>query len=442
MSRPFFTPTARLIGGLAVTLAAVAGFSSYSLFQIAGLRDLQTATIDRNRKDSLQLLRIQNDLNSLGLSMRDMVNGEEGYPLEAWQTQFDRMHRDLSDALRLEQGYAGEDLSPERKRYFAASLTQFWTSAGQAFALASAGDERRARTLIRASLEPQQAAITSTVARLLVQNNETEQRAADRVQAIYRGVERNVYLFLAAALAAILATSLYLIHTNRRLFSRLETLSTQRSGLARRLITMQEEVLRSISRELHDEFGQLLTAMGAMLARAQKSGAAEGLQEDLREIRGVAQEALDKTRSLSLALHPSILDEGGLEQAIDWYVPIFEKQTGIRVRYEKTGRSPEIADRTAIHVYRVLQEALNNVAKHAGASEASVRVHFSKDRLRLEVEDRGSGMPGEGAARVRRGIGLVAMRERADLLRGKIGFERPPEGGTMVRLDVPLMESE
>jgi len=112
------------------------------------------------------------------------------------------------------------------------------------------------------------------------------------------------------------------------------------------------------------------------------------------------------------------------------------------VRYEKTGRSPKIADRTAIHVYRVLQEALNNVAKHAGASEASVRVHFSKDRLRLEVEDRGSGMPGESAARVRRGIGLVAMRERADLLRGQIGFERPAEGGTMVRLDVPLMEPE
>src|SRR5579863_3915867 len=129
MKRPFFTPTARLIGGLAVTLAAVAGFSSYALYQIAGLRDLQTATIDRNRKDSLQLLRIQNDLNSLGLAMRDMVNGEEGYPLEAWKAQFDRTQRDLSDALRLEQGYAGEDLSPERKRYFAGSLAQFWTSA-------------------------------------------------------------------------------------------------------------------------------------------------------------------------------------------------------------------------------------------------------------------------------------------------------------------------
>jgi len=310
MSGPFSTPTARLIGGLAVTLAAVTGFSWYALLQIAGLRDLQTATIERNRKDSLQLLRIQNNLNSLGLAMRDMVNGEEGYPLEAWKAQFDRMQADLADALRLEQRMASVDLSPERRSYFAGSLAQFWRSSDQVFALAAAGDDKRARALIRGSLEPQQAAITSTVARLLVQNNETEQRAAERIQDIYRRVERNVYLFLAAALAAILSTSLYLIHTNRRLFSRLETLSTQRSGLARRLITMQEEVLRSISRELHDEFGQLLTAMGAMLARAQKSGAAAGLQEDLREIRAVAQDALDKTRSLSLALHPSILDEG------------------------------------------------------------------------------------------------------------------------------------
>jgi hypothetical protein len=123
---------------------------------------------------------------------------------------------------------------------------QFWTSADQMFSLAAGGHEPQARNLIRTSLEPQLAGITSAVARLLVQNNETEERATARIQGIYSGVERNVYYFLGAALTAIAFTSLYLIRSNRRLFERLSYLSAQRSDLARKLIRMQEEVLRSI----------------------------------------------------------------------------------------------------------------------------------------------------------------------------------------------------
>lgn len=439
MARFLDTPTSRLVAGLALTLSAVAIFSWYSLRQIRSLRDLQTTAIDRNRKDSLQLLRIQKDLNSLGLAMRDMLNGDEPYPLQAWKSQFDRLRNDLDDALKTERLLAPADMSPERQRYFAGSLMQFWTSVSQVFELAAAGDEKRARALVRTSLEPQQAGITTGVARLLVENNEAEEQAAARVEEIYRRVERNIYLFLAAVLVVILFTSLYLIQSNRTLFARLETLSGQRSDLSRKLITMQEEVLRSISRELHDEFGQVLTAIGMMLARAEKQDIPPRFREDVHEIRVIAQDALDKTRGLSLALHPSILDEGGLEQAVDWYVPIFEKQTGIRVRYEKTGHCETIPDEIAIHVYRVLQESLNNVARHAKTQNAEVRLSFAPARLVLEVEDNGAGLPGPGnASGKRHGIGLIAMRERAALVHGKVDLLRPPNGGTLVRLDVPL----
>jgi signal transduction histidine kinase len=86
----------------------------------------------------------------------------------------------------------------------------------------------------------------------------------------------------------------------------------------------------------------------------------------------------------------------------------------------------------------VLQEALNNLAKHSKSSLAWVRLEFSPERLHLEVEDRGVGLPAERSAGLRRGIGMVAMRERAELLRGKIEFLHPAEGGTLVRLDIPL----
>jgi signal transduction histidine kinase len=433
-----FSPTTRLMTGLAVTLAVVGLFSWYALHQIAGLKDLQTQLVDRNRRDSLQLLRIQSNLHSLGLAMRDMVNGDEPYGIQAYRGQFNRIRADLQDALRLEKGFAPAERSPERQAFFADYLAQFWISVDRMFALAAAGQEAPARDLIRSSLEPQQAAIASNVARLLVQNNESEERAASRIERIYAGVERDVYYFLGAALIAIVITSLYLIRSNRRLFDRLALLSGQRSDLARQLIGMQEEVLRSISRELHDEFGQILTAIGAMLSRAAKHDAPPSFRESLQEVREIVQSTLEKTRSLYQSLHPAILDDGGLEQALAWYLPVFQKQTGIEVQYRKTGSSPVVADGIDIHVYRVVQEALNNMAKHSKSPRAWVRVDFSPDRLNLEIEDHGVGLVEEKHASGPRGIGMVAMRERAALLRGKIEFLKPAEGGTLVRLNVPL----
>jgi signal transduction histidine kinase len=241
----------------------------------------------------------------------------------------------------------------------------------------------------------------------------------------------------------IVLTSLYVIRSNRLVFERLNVLSEHRSELARKLITLQEETLHSISRERHDEFGQVLTAIGAILRRAEKKGLPPDspFRAEMQEIRQVAQNTLEQVRSLSQVLHPTILDDAGLEKAIESYLPVFERQTGIKVRYEKSGASPAVPDRVAINVYRVLQEALNNLAKHSQSSMAWVRVHYQPDRLRLEVEDQGVGMPDQNGRPLRHGTGLIAMRERAELLNGRIEFARAAEKGTVVRLEVPLAEA-
>ena len=435
------SPTARLLAGLAITLVVVAAFCFYALHQIAGLRDLQNQTIERNRKDSLQLLRTQNDLSSLGLAMRDMLSGDEPYPLYAWAAQLDRIRRDIDDAIRLEAGLAPFVDNTERQASFRRGLSQFWISTDQVFSLAKEGREAQARALVQDSLEPQQASLITAVSRLLVENNETQQKTAARVGAIYDRVESQIYWLFAAALGAIAFTSLMLIRANRIVFREMERLSEQRSGLARKLITMQEEMFRSISRELHDEFGQMLTAVGAMLSRTRRQHCPPELTADLDEIRAIAQDALDKTRSLTQTLHPSILDDGGLEEAIDWYLSVFEKQTGIHVALEKSGVSRELESQLGegmpIHVYRVLQESLNNLARHSRSISAWVRVRFSTELLELEVEDRGIGLAMENGAGSH-GMGMIAMRERAQLLSGKIEFLRPEKGGTLVRLHVPL----
>src|SRR5271168_708560 len=434
------SPTRGLFLGLIITLAAVVAYSGYITRQISGLRELQNNLVDRNRKDSLQLLRIQNDLNSLALAMRDMLDNDEPYPLTAWSAQFQRVRTDLDDALRREQQVAPVNRTPEQEQYLQNSVAQFWDAADRTFALASGPDQSQARTQIRISLRARQEALSTAVSRLLVQNNESEEQAALRIAQIYDRVQRQGYLFLTATLIAILFTSLYLIRSNRRLFAQLATLSEQRSELAQKLISTQESTLRHISRELHDEFGQILTAVGAMLGRAERHAPADSpLRTELREVSGIAQETLEKVRMLSQALHPVMLDEAGLEATVSWYLANVEKQTDLKVTYEKIGDAFAVDGGAAIHIYRVLQEAVNNAARHSGAKEAWVRLRFGADALELEVEDHGAGF---SRPTVNRGIGLVAMRERAELLGGKIEFATPPGGGTLVRLRVPREKAE
>ena len=430
------SPTPALLVGLIVTLATVLAYSWYISAQISGLKRLQTELTDRNRRESLQLLRVQNDLNQLGLAMRDMLDADARYPLSAWAAQFERLRRDLDDALAPQGTAAAPGRTPEQRAYLDSALMQFWDAAARIFQLADAGQDPQARTQVQVSLQARQAALSSAVARLLVQNNAEEEDAARQTQEIYDRVARQMYWFLAVALVAIVATSLVLIRSNRRLFGQLSALSDARQELARTLITTRESTMRELARELHDDFGQLLTAVGAMLTRVVKRLPEDSpVRGDLREVGEVAQTALDKVRGLSQSLHPSILEELGLDAAIDWYVSTVEHQLGVSVDYAREGTAAAVDAALGITVYRVLQEALSNVARHAGTGQAAVRLDVGPARLMLVVEDTGKGLDPQQTAR---GLGLVNMRERAALVGGTLAVEPRAGGGTSVRLTVPI----
>jgi signal transduction histidine kinase len=428
-------PTFRLLAGLAVTLSAVGVYSVYTVWQLRTLESLQAATIDRNRIDSLLLLRIQNNLNSVSLTLRDMLDHTEPYPLTAWRAPLARIRLDLSDALEREARYSPFTRSVESRSYLSTSVNQFWDALDRVLALAESGQTETASDTIRISLQARQQALTTAVARLLVQNNESEERAAGDTRAIYRRAERNVYIFLAAVVVVVVLTSIYLLAYSRRMFGRVESLSHRRSELAQQLISMQENTFRSISRELHDEFGQILTAIGAMLARADRRTPVEAGADkaDLREIQEVAQSTLEKVRSLSHALHPVVLDDAGFEGAVDAYLPVFEKQTGISVHYEKNGTGRDLDRGVSIHLYRVLQEALNNVARHSKSTSALVRLKYLPETVVIEVEDRGIGF----GNRQETGMGLISMRERAELVNGRVEFLDAEGGGALIRMTVP-----
>jgi signal transduction histidine kinase len=171
-----------------------------------------------------------------------------------------------------------------------------------------------------------------------------------------------------------------------------------------------------------------------MLTRAEKKGLPPDspFREELTEVRRVAQEALEKTRSFSQALHPTILDDYGLEKAIERYLPAVERQSGIEIHFDKQG-SGHIAPGHAIHVYRILQEALNNVMKHAKATKVRVQLSYLPKEFVLEIEDDGAGISGEPHG----GLGLIAMRERAQMVGGLLQISGRPNSGTLVTLKGP-----
>ena len=432
------SPTPRLLAGSLVILLAVVSYSAYIVRQMHVVRELQQQMVDRNRRDSLQLLRIQNNLNALGLAIRDLLDQTEPYPLSAWSPQFDRIRRDLDSALK-QEAQLSLSRNQEQTQYLSSSIAQFWSAVDRMFEQARSGKETEARAAVRDSLQSRQQALTTSVARLMVQNNESDQQAAVQIAGIYSGVERDAYIFLFVTVCTVVFASVLLISSNRTLFRRLSDLSVQRSDLAQRLISTQEETLRHISRELHDEFGQILTAIGVMLHRAETRAQGDPLLVELREVKQITQDTLEKVRSLSQALQPVILQEEGLLATIEWYLPMVQRQTGLVIQYEKPKGELHVESQNAIHMFRVLQEALNNVVRHSGSNQAIVRLIESSSSLALEIEDRGRGFERSNG---KRGIGLVAMRERAFLLHGRLDLERCVAGGTLVRLTVPRVDGQ
>jgi signal transduction histidine kinase len=421
--------------GLGVTLAAVAVYFGFTLNQLHDLRRIQTETVERGQREGLQLVRVQNDLYEIGLTLHQMEEGGP-YPIAGYHGAMERLRLDLEEALEKEQHLAPGARTRDQQILLDESLRRFWGEVDEMWMLAADRRDNEARTMIRTQLDAERTTLNSVVARLLVQNSDAAWASASTIAQTYRRAEMNLYWFLTAVLVTIGATSASVIRFSRRAYERQERLSEERKVLAGKVISVQEDVFRALARELHDEFGQVLTALGAMLQRARKRIPADSpAQGDLAEIREVAASTLERVRLMSQMLHPPVLDDYGLEKSVEWYIRQFEKQADIRIYYEKIGNGPVIGEQVAIQVYRILQEALNNVLRHARVKEAWVRARYTPVDLCLEIEDHGVGLP---PVERQSGFGLISMRERAGLLGGTLEFFKPEQGGVRLALQVPL----
>lgn len=206
-------------------------------------------------------------------------------------------------------------------------------------------------------------------------------------------------------------------------------------ALSAKLMTAQDNERRRIARNLHDDLSQNLAFLAMDLGKLAANPSLGAVATELRPLQLRAVDAAESVRQISHQLHPSVLEDIGLEAALEQYCEEFEKRSGITTRFSSVNVPDGLPREVANSIYHIAQECLRNVSKHSGAPVVSVVIEYREDMLHLKVRDEGVGLKlGENA----NGIGIVAMKERAHLINGRLSIQSEVGAGTEVLVEVPL----
>ncbi len=243
-----------------------------------------------------------------------------------------------------------------------------------------------------------------------------------------------------AALAQAFATQAAAAIQNARLYEQVHVGHERLKALSRQLVKVQEAERRYIARELHDEIGQLLTGLKLTLDMCVRLPADE-VGVNLSEAQEVVNELITRGRELSLVLRPTMLDDLGLLHALLWHFERYTAQTGIQISFKHTGLENRFASEVETAAYRIVQEALTNVARYADVDEVAVHLRVDQDMLSIQIEDQGTGFEPEITLAASASSGLSGMRERAVLLGGHLTIESASGSGTRLTAELPLSDS-
>jgi signal transduction histidine kinase len=222
-----------------------------------------------------------------------------------------------------------------------------------------------------------------------------------------------------------------------------ETLATQAQlrALSRRLVMTQESERHHLARELHDEIGSLLTGIKLHLGGSAGSGT-DQIDARTAAAHAIIDEALAKTRSLSHGLRPPMLDDLGLLPALSWHIKEFTARANVQVNFQHHDLQGRFPEEVEIAAYRIVQEALTNIARHAQVHEATVTLWADQSGLGIEISDQGAGFEQTATLANASGVGLAGMRERVASLGGSLTITSAPGTGTSVMVELPLATGE
>lgn len=213
----------------------------------------------------------------------------------------------------------------------------------------------------------------------------------------------------------------------------------QLQQMAATLHSLREEQMSELARELHDELGQRLTGLKMDLSWLE-GRVEEGPQRDkIASMKALVDGTVKSVRRIATGLRPLILDDLGVVAAVEWLVEDFSRYHDIQAVLDLGVEDLSLDDRRASAIFRIVQESLTNVARHAGAKRVDVAMHREGDRLLLRIEDDGKGLPADTAGKAK-GFGLVGMRERVSMCGGRLTIANRPGGGTAIEVSIPIGE--
>jgi signal transduction histidine kinase len=369
-----------------------------------------------------------------------------------------RAERSVAAAERALAQYAPILDTPAEQRGIA-SLTAQVTTFGTALRAALASDAGRpagasARALLEQQLIPQREAVLRISQQVRGLNRSSYTARNAETTGIYRDAQRHAWQQLGFALGASLLIGIVAGAYTGRLEARVrrqrardQQMTHELQRLSGAVVTAQEDERRMIARELHDEVGQALATIRVELALAQRAPAdAAAVGEKLELLRSITESTLKNIRDLSHLLHPSTLDDLGLVATIESLVSAHEDRHGVRIGFAHRAMDDRLPRRLESAIFRITQEGLTNVTRHAAATTCRIDLQRVGDLVRLRIEDNGRGFvlpageePGTDApAQTARGLGLIGMRERAALFGGTLTIASTPGHGTTLTLELPI----
>jgi signal transduction histidine kinase len=363
---------------------------------------------------------------------------------ESYRAELIRLRKE-ADALL--GSYLPEVSSAQEREHWTrlqTELADYWASRDVAFS-----DQPRTPDQAAALLNSRVVPKRDTVLQILDQLEALQMAANSRHQMEIAGLYRQVRTRLLSMGAGTLLVALVVAVMASRYVNRLQRqIQRQRRSeqlnrvdlerLSARLVDVQEQERRLLARELHDEVGQALTAVKMDISMALRGEPDHRTRTALEEAREISENILRSVRDMSQLLHPSALDDFGLPATLTAYLRNFSHRTGIRAQLAET-MDTRLAPAIELCVYRIVQEALNNIAQHSGATACTVSLNAGGGVLRLVVEDNGRGVDAAaGRLTSGRGLGLIGMRERAQALGGTFTIGQRDGGGTSLAVTLPL----
>jgi signal transduction histidine kinase len=426
--------------GTLLILMAIVSIDSLQTLEVFETHNTQIRQDFLYREHTLE--QVRTSVYESGDIMSDYtVIESDPHTQERLRTAFQSIHNETTASLQA----CIQSLPTDKRESFqhlAEELERYWSRVDPIFALRAKEKKGLGNSALRSDVLSKYAEVLAITKEVSAVNDDELQETDRRIAETFAQFRRRLLVFamIGFSFGLILATTtiLYAGRLEKSVQEKYyESLQVQRElkELSKRLVEAEERERRAISRELHDEVGQSLSALLIDVENLTEMTSEDAVfRQGLQKIKTLAENCVNEVRNMALLLRPSMLDDLGLVAALDWQAREVSKRTGMFVDTIDENVSNNLPEEHRTCVYRIVQEALNNCSKHAYAKNVRIVVRQEPNHLRVSIEDDGKGFD---ASRVR-GLGLVGMNERVSQLGGVLKVESDPARGTRLRVDLPL----